>query len=176
MQYNHCRILAEGCCFLVFLLATLEISMEWKGSCSPLWVSVFKTCRDSAAGFTGVLSIKWYFFLCTAPKDSRDLTFYEVEHYVHYPNKTLNSVCWSGRYRVKVRVSLHSPIKQILGVTKILFCCWAQSCDPSIPDPLRFYSVSRWCLSFWIFELLMTSVSAAPLLSTILLLCLCVFL
>lgn len=77
-------------------------------------------------------------FLCTAPKDSKDLTFCEVEHCVCYPNKTLTSVCWSGRYQVKVRVSHHSPIKQILDVTKILFYCRAQPCHPSIPDQLPF--------------------------------------
>lgn len=55
----------------------------------------------------------------------------------------LNSVCQSGRYQATVRVSLHGPLKQDLDVTEILFYCWAQPSDPSIPAQSPFRIL--WC-------------------------------
>lgn len=96
--------------------------MGWKRYCSPLLSHSLQDIQRLSCRIYRVFEYKMMLFLCTASKDSKDLTFCEVEHYVCYPNKTLNSVCWSGRYEIEVRVSHHSPTEQILDVTKMLFC------------------------------------------------------
>lgn len=69
-----------GCCFLVFLLANLEVIMGWKRYRSPLLGHFLQDIWRFNCRIYRVFEYKTMLFLCTAPKDSKDLTFYEVEH------------------------------------------------------------------------------------------------